>query len=407
MRASLPVSLLLSVALGACGGKNATNDAAGGGGGIGGSGVGGSTSTDAAVDRSCGSPATTYTFVTERIRVLNSGRGFGITLLPDGTPLFYYWGTSAAASTEIWALGRPEADDGGVSVSLGYQLSRGPANAGFAGLGSIVRATSTGEVRITYWPYVSGNPAPRYIEWSGDFNQTPIDTAIDTSPLPSLEAFALDPQDRPGVVYLIGNDIYLARNLGTGWQSERAWSLVEREDIDFKEYLDVALTFDSSGTPVLFPKPASSRLYVATKESQGWTSTLLDPRSPTGIAPLAGRNGFGQIEVVFHGGIATARRAVGLPGAWDVNASVPSISGSPHTMVLGSGGEIHLAYDSEPPTYAYYDGCSWSTQLVTGASRGLVGMAVDASGRPHMAFHKSVMQGTTTIYELWYAHPAP
>ncbi len=401
MRASLPVSFLLSVALSACGGKNATPDAGGGGG------IGGSTSTDAAVDRSCGSPATTYTFVTERIRVLNTGGGFGITLRPDGTPLFYYWGNSAAASTEIWALGRPEADDGGVSVSLGYQLSRGPANAGFAGQGSVVRATSTGEVRIAYLPSAAGNPAPRYIEWSGDFNQTPIDTAIDTSPFPSFEAFALDPQDRPGVVYLIGNDIYLARNLGAGWQSERAWSLVEREDIDFKEYLEVALTFDSSGAAILFPKPASSRLYVATKESQGWMSALLDPRSSFGAAVRADRNGFGQIEVVFHGGITTARRAVGLPGAWDLNASVPSTSGSPSFMVLGSAGEIHLAYDSDLPTYAYYDGCNWSTQSVTGASRGLVGMAVDASGRPHIAYHKSITQGTTTILELWYAYTAP
>ena len=126
MKALLMVSVLSSVPWIGCGGGHAAGD---GGGGAGGS--GGTTSNDAGADRPCGAPAQTYTFATQRVATLASDRhAFAITLRADGTPLFYYWGGPTGQQQEVWAVGLPDGDDAGVSVSVGYQLSRGPANAG-------------------------------------------------------------------------------------------------------------------------------------------------------------------------------------------------------------------------------------------------------------------------------------
>ena len=71
-------------------------------------------------------------------------------------------------------------------------------------------------------------------------------------------------------------------------------------------------------------------------------------------------------------------------------------------MALGSGGEIHAVYATDPFVYAYYDGCTWSTQPIAGVSGAVVGIALDAAGRPHIAYGKAGVAG-----EIWYAHPAP
>lgn len=385
-----PLALLLLLG---CGGGNAAKD---GGAGVGGG--GGTSPTDANPDRTCGPPATTYTFATERIR--EAAGSIGLTMGSDAKPLFYYLGGVVAGQQDVWVVGRPEGGDAGVSVSVGYQLSR-VANCGIGGR-PVVRPTRNGQVRVVYQPCIAGIATIRSIEWSGDFNQNPTDNPVNVTATPSLMAFDLDAQDRPGILYRNGNGLFLATNAGTGWQSELAWGEFDGD------YVDVALTFDAAGVPILFAKPSSNYLYVVTRRPPGWTNGLLDPQNRSGFGAVAARDGLGQIVLMYMDGLR-ARRVVGVPGAWDLQASVPNIpeqtpgyARSPAAIALGSGGEIHAAYDGNPVLYAYYDGCSWTTQPMGDAAGRVTGIVLDAAARPHVAFEK-----TATTIELWYASPTP
>ena len=110
---------------------------------------------------------------------------------------------------------------------------------------------------------------------------------------------------------------------------------------------------------------------------------------------------------MYHGDYP--RRVSGIPGAWDVRASVPSLGStdqrSTAAMALGSAGEIHAVYDGDL-LHAYYDNCNWSTQTI-GDTGTVVGIALDAGARPHIAYEKEMTQGMNITHELWYAHPTP
>ena len=69
-------------------------------------------------------------------------------------------------------------------------------------------------------------------------------------------------------------------------------------------------------------------------------------------------------------------------------------------MALGSAGEIHALYAPyapDPLVYAYHDGCTWSTQSIAGESGGIVGIALDAAGRPHIAYGKAGAAGEILV----------
>ncbi len=327
----------------------------------------------------------------------------GITIRSDGAPLFYYWGSTLGRG-DVWVTGRPETDDAGVSVSTGFQLSRRPGDGSLSGA-PIVRTTRSGDIRIAFAPSLSAGYAARYIEWNGDFSGQPIDTGIDGATTPGqvsyLMAFALDPQDRPGIAYRNGSNVYFATNLGTGWQSEIAWSTTAAAQLDRPQ---AAFTFDAAGAPVLFLNPGDN-LNVLTRTAPGWTSAPLDPVDSIGWDPIAARDGLDQIELIFRG-LGSPRRAVGTPGAWDTRGSVPMEARTPSVMALGSAGEIHAPYGNGPLLYAYYDNCRWSTQTISDSGT-VVGIALDAGARPHIAYEKEMTQGMNITHELWYAYPTP
>jgi len=302
----------------------------------------------------------------------------------------------------VWAVARPDPiGDAGVSISTAVQLSRPPGGTGSSGL-PIVRATRNGQIRIAYRALISGNTTVRYIEWSGDINQDPVEVGITSENLASLSAFDLDGEDRPGIVYRVGDELRFARNTSGSWQSEVVGTARGAS-------IEVDLTFDAGGAPILFVNGSwmeadGSDLYVVTRGSTGWSSALLDPGSPYGSGVLAGRDGLGQIHVTYAGLVA-GRRAVGVPGAWDVNASLPmsrAVIDRPSAMVLGAGGEIHAIFNGSPMEYGYFDGCTWSLQDVDETGP-LVGIAA-VDGKPHIAYHKMAPSGSTAL-ELWYAHP--
>jgi len=61
--------------------------------------------------------------------------------------------------------------------------------------------------------------------------------------------------------------------------------------------------------------------------------------------------------------------------------------------------------------YSYFDGCSWSTQVVDSDTTvgHQVQIAVDSSGVPHLSYQsRSILaQANAAAGELWYASPAP
>ena len=79
----------------------------------------------------------------------------------------------------------------------------------------------------------------------------------------------------------------------------------------------------------------------------------------------------------------------------------------PVAMAVEASGEIHAVMNNGDfgVEYAYYDGCSWSVQLVDDQRAGSHAIAVDSGGRPHIEFVR--MLEATGAWEYWHAYPAP
>jgi hypothetical protein len=385
--------------------------------------MGGTPNDDAGSDvAACGPQARAFAFAPpERVRGLDVGALMSaLVVQADGAPLFVY--VTAGTTQVIRAARRAETDDAGASVSLGYQVSRGH---GLVVAPPVVRVTRAGGLRIAYVDRDLGYTI-RYIEWSGDFNENPVDTSISSGRVYAVESpgftslgFDLDPEDHPGIIYLTyaSDDSYgasFAANAGGGWQTE---IVNPRINPAFQP----ALAFDSSGAAVLFTQgawmqPLLNGVGVLTRRSGGWTEeTPITPSDPVGSRVEVRRDRMGQLEVFFRG--TSPLRVVGTPGSWDLRASLPvlpfsltsSSSQSASAFAFGSDGQIHLVYGGTDVRYAYFDGCTWSTQVVAASAMGVNALiALDPSGAPHIAYQTNPPSGSTdTGGDLWYLHPTP
>jgi hypothetical protein len=400
---------------GGAGGNAGSGGAAGNGGAAGAGGVGGhggAVITDACAGGACGRPARTYTFTRTDVRPLTVGSlNAGLVLAgSSATPTLIYLG-GAPSQSRIWAAHLPVTGDAGVSVSLAYQISRGELGGGAVGTPQ-VRTAQNGDVRLAYMEQYNGLYTVRYVTWNGDFSQTPTDVTVGSYNLftRSRFGFGLDPQDRPAFVYFQTDDtVVFAENAGSGWQM----TTLATQTI---EVLAAALAFDGNGVPSVFwlsdaLNGQPSGFVVANPGSAGWSAALLDPQVPGGDALVAGRDGRGQVEIFYHN-YPTYYRAIGTAGAWTLGASVPQPSvnnGQPYAVAFGAGGEVHVAYDDNITgvMYGYFDGCSWSTQVVDSDTTvgDQIQIAVDSSGVPHISYQSKSINAAAG--ELWYASPAP
>ena len=61
--------------------------------------------------------------------------------------------------------------------------------------------------------------------------------------------------------------------------------------------------------------------------------------------------------------------------------------------------------------YAYYDGCTWTTQTVDPdiMQGGYPSIAVDAAGNPHISYQAAPNSSTKQVAAgpLWHAYPSP
>ncbi len=396
------------------GGRGGNGGASAGSGGQAGAGAQTGTGGTPAQDGGCGRPARSYTFVREKITSLNAGAiSDGIVLRTDGTPVFLYQDSNVSPmQQQIWAAGRPETSDAGITVSVSTQLSRG---GGILFQRAIVRRATDGGIRIAYLNQGTSYVV-RYLSWNGDFNQAPTDTVVG-SDMPNLTfqlGFDLDAQDHPAVAYFtLDGVLRFASNAGSGWQASSIASMAPGA---------VSMALDGSANPVAFIERDTSLgdvdLYFTSRSPSGWsTAALLDPQNSQGAGSWAARDGFGQVELLYVDRILV-RRAIGPPSAWNVDGPLPDpgvLSYVPSTpaIAFGSGGEIHmvLAGFALGVVYAYYDGCTWTTQTVDPdiMQGGYPSIAVDAAGNPHISYQAAPNSSTKQVAAgpLWHAYPSP
>jgi hypothetical protein len=141
---------------GGAGGNTGSGGAAGKGGATGAGGHGGAVTGDAGAGGACALPARTYTFTRTDVRPLTvSSLNAGLILAGSGaTPTLVYLG-GAGTQSRIWAAHLPVTGDGGVSVSLAYQISRGELGGGVVGTPQ-VRTAQNGDVRFAYMEQYNG-----------------------------------------------------------------------------------------------------------------------------------------------------------------------------------------------------------------------------------------------------------
>jgi hypothetical protein len=274
-------------------------------------------------------------------------------------------------------------------VSVSTQLSRA---GGILFQRAIVRRATDGGIRIAYLAQGTSYVV-RYLSWNGDFNQARTDTVVgsDTPNLTFQLGFDLHAQDHPAVAYFtLDGVLRFASNTGSGWQASPIASMAPGA---------VSMALDGSANPVAFIERDTGggdvALYFTSRGPSGWSSAaLLDPQNSQGAGSWAARDGFGQVELLYSDR-TQVRRAIGPPSAWNVDGPLPDpgvLSYVPSTpaIAFGSGGEIHmvLAGFVLGVLYAYYDGCTWTTQPVDTdiTQGGYPSIAVDAAGNPHISY---------------------
>ena len=379
------------------------------GGGSGAGGIGGA---------SCGRPAHTYTFTRQDVRSLDVGNlNAGLVLLQtDGTPTLIYVAENSAQYQRVWAAHLPTTSDGGVSVSLAYQISRGELGGYVTGV-PLVQTARSGEIRVAYKEQANAVYSARYVTWNGDFNPDPQrrDGRVRTTSPPTNRSGS------PSMARII------LRSSPSRWTTpsssrrttaaggKRPPSAPRSRRSTRRRWRSTRTAWRASfGTGRRFGGEPSG-FVVTNKAASGWSSAQFDPNMQSATTLIAGRDGLGQVEIFYYT-YPSDLRATGTAAAWKLGASVPALAdgfGDVTSVAFGAGGEIHVAYidTNREVSYAYFDGCSWSVQVVD--SDVTVGdnlqIALDSSGAPHFSYQsRSILaQANAAAGVRWYASAAP
>lgn len=418
-RVSNAVAIALLSALACSSGAKNTTDASGVGGALGSGGTsgGGVTGTGGGAglggsggNRTCGTPARRdLRFSSQRVRMLPAGIvPAGIALPASGPPAIIYFGADQAGnSNQIWATTVPQqAGDGGVTTTTGIRLSRG-SNSGVATSPASVSRTRDGSVRVAYVEQNLGARV-RYVEWSGDVNQNPIDVEADGSNSGnSRPVLSLDASDRPTIVFLdIDSVMHFARRPQGSWQGETVTTGAVLTTGAFTG-LD-----DAAGMPIAFATAqvgGTPGVTASVRTASGWTKQPVDSNE-TDVGPRAALDPMGRV-VVMWGTAEGMGLAVREGDVWSVTSPLRDSDGgvfgggpsSAFDFTFAADGQIRIVYGDSRVDYAYSDGCFWYHQAVEPefVQRTAPVFAVDAAGNVHVAtFNRSTN-------ELWYEHGAP
>ncbi len=410
------IMLAIAGALACSSGAKNTTDASGvggnsGGGGGGGTGTGGGAGLGGSGgNRTCGTPAPRdLTFSSERVRMLPAGIvPAGFALPASGPPAIIYFGADQAGnSNQIWATTVPQqAGDGGVTTTAGTRLSRG-TNSGVATSPASVSRARDGSVRVAYVEQNLGARI-RYVEWSGDVNQNPIDVEADGSNSGnSRPVLSLDASDRPTIVFLdIDSVMHFARRPQGSWQGETVTTGGVLVTGDFTG-LD-----DAAGMPIAFATAqvgGTRGVTASVRTASGWTKQPVDSNE-TDVGPRAALDPMGRV-VVLWGTAEGMGLAVRQGDVWSVTSPLRDSDGgvfgggpsSAFDFTFAADGQIRIVYGDSRVDYAYSDGCFWYHQAVEPefVQRTSPVFAVDPAGNVHVAtFNRSTN-------ELWYAHGVP
>jgi hypothetical protein len=384
---------------------------------MGAAGTTGTAGSTGAAGQSCGPPARTYDFTHIKIRDAElSDQFMGLYLRPsDGVPLFLYVSNTLPDGGILKAAALPELPDGGTTVTMVYPLTK-PAGVAVINIGRDypfpMRVGKNGDLHVTF---AGPENSVHHVQWNGDPNRAAVEEIIpaDEGKAVLAQGFDLDPQDRPAIAYRIDND-----SVRFAWKTDAGWVVETASKVPLYE----KLAFDGAGTPVIVGTYGAMPfdLRFTTRGPTGWA-----PVTPLGANPLdcsaiyPYRDGLGQVQV-FCQGPNDRLRLVRQGTAW--NTTAPFIktdhprSGNDHPGVaMGKGGQIHVVVDAvagRGMLYGYFDGCTWSTQVVdTTMEEVQPAIALDAAGKPHIAFELPIYDAANPKYvksrEIWYLHPKP
>jgi hypothetical protein len=312
-----------------------------------------------------------------------------LAVTSDGEPFVAY---DAGDSTQLaW---RAAGGDGG-SVWISVKVATGNAVATSTGS---VALTSKGEPRVVYYQgYQTGSL--HYYQWTGNLNDQPHDEAIADAKVADFFALRLDSHDEPHVLVegLAGvsrrESVIFYRRGAAGWTSRNAQD--GALDTGTNGRLSFAID-QADNEAVLIESLQGLELVHGSATATSYEPVPTGPVSPA-LRPGLAVDSLGGIHGVYLASLMGVYQLEGKPGGPWVNRQIDNtrrwnnteprlISFARHT-----NGDLHLAYIAgyppDPTTlvYGYSDGCQWTFQTVTSLASS-PSIAVDAAGRPHIAF---------------------
>lgn len=249
------------------------------------------------------------------------------------------------------------------------------------------------------YPHIAYGGDQLYYAWF-DGTVWHDETVVDYPGVGSYPSLALDSQDRPHISFFdeANEVVRYAKWTGSAW----SFQTIGVSSVQTGSYTSIAL--DTNGRPYIsYYDGADNALKCARWTGSQWVTQVVDTGYLVGSFNSIALDAAGQPHVSYSDAVSGKINYASWTGNLWEQQSVNAQASPYNSLSLDSDGNPHISYYSGAwLRYAYWDGSIWHTETVDTSLEGYpisTSLALDTQGRPHISYIDGQLQ--TVKYASW------